>query len=153
VLDRLTAGGGHERPFADQRVGVRELRRSVLRNLEWLLNTRSLAMDPGDDLLAGCELARTSVLGFGIPDLTRYSRSREADAAEIAALLRGAIVSFEPRLRADTVRVEPLGGPATDTGALRFRIAATLQVHPIREAVAFDTEVRDNGEIDLREIT
>jgi type VI secretion system protein ImpF len=151
ILDRLIAGPAPEPD--DRRSGVDELRRSVLRDLGWLLNARSAVMVLGAGAPGRCDLARSSLLGYGLPEWVRHSRARPADVAQIAASLRSAIQNYEPRLCADTVRVEAVAGADSATEPLRFRIDATLQVHPVRVRVAFDTEVSGDGAFELEEVT
>jgi type VI secretion system protein ImpF len=106
---------------------LREIRQSVRRDLENLLNTRRLYDQPARD---DDPLAQSSV-GYGIPDFTGAA----ADLHAMLAAIEDAIRRFEPRLK--NVRVLMDGpGQAIDR-TLRFRIEATLWVEPLTEPVAF----------------
>jgi type VI secretion system protein ImpF len=156
LLERLLGGGSHqERVGQDLRVGVRELRREVLRDLEFLLNTR--ALNRAD--LAGHPLASGSVLGYGVPDLTGASRDSVQDTQRVRSEIEEAVRRYEPRLVADSVRVERI--VATDKESktfepifkMRFRIHGLLRVEPEPEPIAFDTEIEmGSGAIELKEV-
>ena len=81
--------------------GIRELKRAVARDLEWLLNTRQEALDElPESLDGGPALARH----LRPADFTAVSLQQHADRARIRRLSRTTIAAFEPRL--DRVRIE-----------------------------------------------
>lgn len=134
VLDRLSedpAGSGSRLG-----IGVRELRAAVLRDLEWLLNTRKLLDKEREDEL---EEGRRSIIGYGLPDLTTYSRNSPTDIREICDYIKETIISFEPRLIPRTVTVEFRKSEEVDDFQLHFRVDGTLHVEPIVEPISFDT--------------
>lgn len=138
ILDRLIAGesGGGARSVY-QYIGVRELRDSIARDLEWLLNTkftRFLDLDAFPE-------AKESILTYGVPDFSTYSWRNASDAMAIAQILEDTVRRFEPRLSPRSVKVEVLPNPDVDDFSIRFRINAILDVEPIREAVSFDTAI------------
>ncbi len=108
---------------------LREIRQSVRRDLENLLNTRRFYKLPArdDDPLA------LSSVGYGIPDFTGGS----VDSHVMLAAIRDAIQRFEPRLTNIRVTLEDAAESIDRT--LRFRIEATLWIEPLREPVAFRT--------------
>ena len=136
LLDRLMRDESDRprglRPF----IGFRELRESVGRDLEWLLNSRCLPID-----LEAFPEARESLLSYGVPDLSTYSWRNPADWRRIAVAIEEAIRRFEPRLAPSSVKVEIVPGGGVDDFQLHFRIDAMLQVDPVSEPVSFDTEV------------
>lgn len=144
LLDRLIGNVPKNVPGSQLQVGVRELKRAVARDLEWLLNT--VVTLPYDmDVLPE---ARTSILNFGIPDFTYFSWTNHADAATICRRLEQVVKAFEPRLLPRSVRVEVVGRDDPADFSLRFRIDAVLHVEPISEPVSFDTSVElDTGEM------
>ncbi len=138
ILDRLIAGesGAGSRSAYDY-IGVRELRDSIARDLEWLLNSKFTDfLDLGD-----FPEAKESILTYGVPDFSTYSWRNAADATAIARILEDAIRRFEPRLLARSIKVDVLPNADIDDFTIRFRINATLDVDPIREPVSFDTAI------------
>lgn len=145
VLDRLLApAGAPSHPSS----GLRELKAAVARDLEWLLNSKSLLLH--DERVQRFEEARESALTYGIPDFSMFSWRSSSDARRISAELTAAVRIFEPRLLPSTVRVSILPGQDADDFRMRFRIEATLHVEPISEAVYFDSSVElDSGAISV----
>lgn len=112
---------------------VHRLKESVRRDLEWLLNTRLVAVPPGPRLR---EVNR-SMYVYGLPDFTAYSLANPEDQNRLVRHLQNAIRTFEPRL--DRVRVLPLEVSGANTRMLRFRIEALLLMAPAPEHISFDT--------------
>ena len=81
---------------------VRRLRDAVRRDLEWLLNTRQVAVAPDEGLR---ELHR-SVFLYGLPDFTGYSLAAPGDEAKLIRQLQKSLKVFEPWLA--KVRLVPL---------------------------------------------
>ncbi|HME68905.1 MAG TPA: type VI secretion system baseplate subunit TssE [Myxococcota bacterium] len=146
VLDRLLEGEAKGPGYPE--MGLRELKAAVARDLEWLLNTKSvLSKDSGIEELPE---ARHSILTYGIPDFSTASWRSHNDAQRICAELGAAVRTFEPRLLPSTVRVTMLPTQSTDDFRMRFRIEATLHVEPISEPVYFDSSVEmDTGAIQV----
>jgi type VI secretion system protein ImpF len=141
LLDRIIGG---ERTHAHRvGIGFRELRDAVARDLEWLLNTRVLVLEEW----RAHEEASRSVLTYGVPDFATASWINRNDPAMMARLIADAIRTFEPRLIDRTVKVDVQPRQEDDPFRMRFRITAELYVEPVREAVAFDTDMdtKDGG--------
>ncbi len=138
ILDRLIAGeSGAGARGVYEYIGVRELRDSIARDLEWLLNTKhTQSMD-----LDRFPEAKNSILTYGVPDFSTYSWRSAADARAIARILEETIRRFEPRLLPRSIKVEVLPASNVDQFTIGFRISAILNVDPIREAVDFDTAI------------
>lgn len=121
------------------------LRAAVRRDLEWLLNSRRVAFEPGAEF---DELNR-SVYVIGLEDFTAFSL---ADASEQSRLLRhiqSVVRQFEPRLA--NVRITQQDDPVK-TRSLRFRIEASLLIDPAPERISFDTVLHlASGEYTVRE--
>jgi type VI secretion system protein ImpF len=135
LIDRLgAASGGGGRAVLEGQTAA-ELKRSVARDLEWLLNTR--VWTPWN--LAALEEAGRSILNYGLPELSGYSWTSGDDARAIKTLIETAIRTFEPRLLPRSLKTEVL--PPQDVGdfKVRIRIEAVLHVEPITEPVVFDT--------------
>lgn len=112
---------------------VDDLKGSVLRDLEWLLNTRRIA-EPAPERF---EEVRRSVYHFGLADVT----SRSADSGDshqtLAREMEECIRTFEPRLTAVRVIVQkPKEKGSRDA---RFSIDAVLRMEPNPERIVFDT--------------
>lgn len=138
VLDRLIAGetGAGARGVYEY-IGVRELRDSIARDLEWLLNTKlTQALD-----LENFPEAKNSILSYGVPDFSTYSWRNINDANSIARILEETLRRFEPRLVPRTIKVEVLDNPNIDDFSIAFRINGELNMDPIGEAVSFDTAI------------
>jgi type VI secretion system protein ImpF len=113
---------------------VRRLRASVRRDLEWLLNSRRIAVPPSPDLAQ----VNASVYIYGLPDLSNVSLANYGDQAKLLVAIQKTIALFEPRL--SDVKVVPV----PDEGKkhiqrLDFRIEALLMMDPAPELVSFDT--------------
>jgi type VI secretion system protein ImpF len=122
------------------------LRREVSADLIDLLNTTNL--DSAIDLEAAPEVAR-SVLNFGVPDLSAWTID-EHRLIEISREIERALIAYEPRLAAATLKVGR--DPFVDVEALRvkFSIRADLRAEPIDTPVEFFAEVElDSGKISV----
>ena len=151
LLDRLT----DEEPDKQQEsrekrvLSMFQLRRGVLRDLAWLLNTGNLAT--AQDLEPFPLVAR-SVLNYGIADLTGASVSGMSRSA-LEAMMRQAIIDFEPRILADTVRVSALvSEEAMNRNAVAFQIEGELWGQPVSTRLFLRTEIDlDTGHVSLTE--
>lgn len=115
----------------------RPLRESVRRELGLLFNSTALALGEPHEQLA--HVGR-STLSYGLPDLAGRAAS-SLDQLWLAAQLTQAIRQFEPRLRAESVRVRPQARRAVSHNVLSFEIDATVQ-HPLgAESIELDSEL------------
>jgi type VI secretion system protein ImpF len=137
VLDRLI--DLEPREGADMEVSRAESearhRRAVLRDLEWLLNTRRTTL-PADR--SQTEL-RSSVHHYGIPDVTSLSADSKDAQGYLLSRVEESIRLFEPRLT--DIRVDLAEGDDGEGGsrAVRLRVEATLLMDPDPERIVFDT--------------
>ena len=135
VLDRLidTEPDVSSEPPRSWAQSVRDLRRSVRRDLEWLLNTRRIVTPAPDELT---EVTR-SLYHYGLPDVT----SLGADSADARNWLRRRVEEtislFEPRLANVRAAIAPV--EEGSRREVRFIIEAVLRVEPDPEHVVFDT--------------
>lgn len=147
VLDRLVDFEPElsREPIASRSKSLRQLKQAVKRDLEWLLNTRQVAEGLPDDLSA----INSSVAAYGLPDFTTVSVKTPADQNRLRRSIETAIKTFEPRLEAVTVTLQPIHD--TDR-VMHFRIDALLKVDPAPEAVTFDTALEPGlGQYILKE--
>ena len=112
---------------------MRELKQSVRRDLESMLNTRRRLMPLPSDLP---ELG-LSVINYGLPDFNSAHVRAAQETPSFLATVAEAIRRFEPRLT--KVRVELINKPGATDRVLRFRIDAVLDVDPILDSVSFNS--------------
>lgn len=124
---------------------VRQLKAALRRDLEWLLNTRRIAVPPPESMQ---ELAR-SLYSYGLPDFTSYSLSSPKDRNRLLRLIESTIATFEPRLA--HVKVTPVEVSGVNTRVLRFQIEGLLLMDPAPEQVSFDTVLQlTSGEYQVK---
>jgi type VI secretion system protein ImpF len=102
LLDRLT---DEEPGNATQRgawLSLSELRRSVLRDLNWLFNATQFMRD---EKLEAWPQVRNSVVNYGLPPLSGQTASG-LDVVQLERTLRKAIIDFEPRILPDSISVK-----------------------------------------------
>ena len=131
LIDRDPTSQSEMAPTRAQ--SVRNLKASLRRDLEWLLNTRRTPEAVGREYQ---ELER-SLYNYGLPDLTSLSWQSERDRQRLCRLLEVALETFEPRLR--RIRVLPVGELSSNQHVLRFQIEGMLQMQPAPEHISFDT--------------
>ena len=125
--------------------GVNELKQSIRRDLEWLLNTRRLVANVSET----AEELKKSVVTYGIPDITGLNIQNTAAAADLTRAVEVAINTYEPRFLDVSVSLEPV--TSTDR-QVRFKIEARLDVDPVPEPMVFDTVLQlGNGAISVKE--
>lgn len=147
VFDRLLdfePKSPHEAPKSRSR-SLRELKQSVRRDLEWLLNSRCFPEDMDENL----EEVYKSVLVYGLPDFTGVSAKNQSEQLRLTKALERAIRTFEPRFIDLKVSLEPV---SSVDKALKFRIEAHLDIEPTPEPIAFDTVLQlGSGEFEVKE--
>jgi type VI secretion system protein ImpF len=119
-------------PQAARSPSPAQIKESVKRDLEWLLNSKEAMADWPEDLR---HLER-SLLTYGMPDFSASTLSNTAHQDRLRRAVENTISRFEPRLfRVSVTLVE---GREFDR-SLRFRIDAMLRVDPAPEPVTFDS--------------
>lgn len=140
LLDRLTDDepGKHDESRDKRVITANRLRECVTRDIAWLLNCVNLG---ADEALADYPEVARSVLNFGIPDLTGTALAG-VDAATLQRQLRAALLAFEPRLTASTLRVTVnTDGTRMDRQSLVFNIESEMWAQPIPLKLYLKTEV------------
>lgn len=140
LLDRLT----DDQPAAtqesrDKRVmSMVQIRRSVLRDLEWLFNT-SAKWRP--DELKDFPQVASSVLNYGIPDLCGLTSS-SVNPIEVERAVEQAIRRFEPRILPGSLSVIAEADiDEVGTNAVCFEIRGMLWAQPLPEQMYLKTDV------------
>ena len=150
LLDRLSDDSREQScESREQRVmSMRTLRKAVLRDLSWLLNSTSLSTVRE---LCAYPLAARSVLNFGLPDLSGKTASG-LDAQTLSRHIQRAIEDFEPRILPGSVRVTALARQGEQAGLHRvaFEIHGELWGQPLSERLYVKTELDlDSGDVRL----
>lgn len=117
-------------------VSMSEYRAAVLRDLRWLLNAPRHADD--HPLYDYPEVAR-SVLNFGSRDLGGVT-SESLNRIDIQKEIRDVIITFEPRIVAETLEVRVMQ-KASQRGRLAFEIHGHLWALPRPEQLLIRTEM------------
>ncbi|MFL5297569.1 MAG: type VI secretion system baseplate subunit TssE [Phenylobacterium sp.] len=130
-----------------ERFNEAALRATVLRELNWILNTTSLASVEDLELVPEVE---TSVLNYGVRDMAGKLLQKRAIQSR-ARDIREAIRRFEPRIDPQKLDVDPM--TATDRpNAVTFVIRGDVTTAVNALPVEFKTDVEiDTGAATLRE--
>jgi type VI secretion system protein ImpF len=140
LLDRLF---GEKTPNAAtgivSRLSMDQLKDSVARDLEALLNTR-IGIAP--ETLDGFPECRASIISYGLIDFAGFCLSSTDDRAAICKSLKAAIEQHEPRLREVSASLELEQG---SVNRLNFVINAMLQVEASAEPVNFNAVLQPSS--------
>ncbi len=112
---------------------LQQLRASVRRDLENLLNSRCRVVSPA----AHFTEVQNSWLNYGLPDLATVNLLDHDRKRDFASAVEQVIRRFEPRFK--TVRVHFPESRHTNDRTLRFRIDAVLFADPEPQEVVFDS--------------
>ena len=113
---------------------VLELRDSVQRDLQNLLNTRVRFISPEKHL----KETQDTVVNFGLPDLSSQQLTSEQGKQEFAAWIERTIKRYEPRFK--SVSVTPVSRK-DDVGGVIFRVDAIMYADPAPEDICFDSVI------------
>ncbi len=130
LLDRLTDDEPHQQQESREKrvLSMNRLRQSVVRDISWLLNARSL--DTVVNLSDYPEVAN-SVVNFGIKDLSGTSVSG-SDTTTIERDLKQAIKNFEPRILSQSLNIQVVADDdKMSNQAMQFDIEADLWAQPL----------------------
>lgn len=140
LLDRLTDNepDAQVESRAQRVLSINRLKRSVLRDLAWLLNCGSLSVT--DDLDAYPD-AKRSVINYGVRDLA----GGVAASTEIAVIereVKQAILDFEPRILPHSLSVKvTVDKKEMSQRSLSFEIEGQLWAQPMPVSMLLSTEV------------
>ncbi len=135
ILDRLMDDEPHHQTENDpgQHQLLKQLRDSVRRDLESLLNTRFYIISPAEEYT---ELDK-SLLNYGLPDLATINIIDTKKRDEFTKKLEKTLSEFEPRFK--SVKVSYVENNDNTDRTLRFRIDAEIYAEPLPEVVVFDS--------------
>lgn len=103
---------------------IEDLRVSVRKDLEHLLNTRIRVLSPDKHLT---ELD-DSILNYGLPDLSTINLGNVTRQQEFMRSLEKTLKTYEPRFK--SVKVTASDDAAGKDRVLRFRVKATIYADP-----------------------
>ena len=135
VLDRLFDNEPHiqSEVTSGKEQNIKDLRASVRRDLEKLLNTRYRVVAPPEEFAQ----LEHSILNYGLPDLATVNTLDISKKTEFTKSLENLLKEFEPRFKSVTVKFSENQNKADRT--LRFSIEATIYASPYPEVVIFDS--------------
>lgn len=135
LIDRLIDDTPIEQSISPRSFTWRDMRQSVRRDLENLLNAK-LTWTVWPKCYS--ELDR-SLMAYGLPDFSAMPLSNKEGRQELCRIIEQTIIKFEPRF-AD-VAVTVVGDTESVDRILRLRIHALFHATPDVEEVTFDSEV------------
>ncbi len=117
-------------------VNMRQVEKSLLRDLENLLNTRRNILEPPE---AYGELTR-SLYTYGLRDYTAENPNNPMVLQNLRREIAQSVALFEPRLKNVVVQIDS----SRERRVLSFRIAGTMVVESFAEPVTFDIQLDPN---------
>ena len=135
ILDRLFDDEPENKNEVDlgQHQKIKQLRLSVRRDLESLMNARFRVMEPGEEYIN----IENSLLNYGLPDLAIVNITDIDKRKEFTKRMEKILKNFEPRFKNVSISYQDNKDNLDRT--LRFRIDATLYADPSPEVVIFDS--------------
>jgi type VI secretion system protein ImpF len=151
LLDRLIDEAPHEdtEPLTARVISKQKLRDAVLRDLSWLLNA---VCPPGVDAARFPDAAQ-SVLNFGLPPLSG-SQAATLDVADLEQNIKRAVLTFEPRILPDTLRVRALEHVSVleTHNQIAIELSGFLWSQPVPLEVLIRTELDlETGQVKVRD--
>lgn len=134
LLDRLI-DDAPDRPADRTAPTVRDVRASVRRDLENLLNTRMVRREGVD----AHEQLRQSILTYGLPDFSAIQLGVAEHKESLRQAVQTTIERFEPRLRRVSVQLLDIGDDRERV--LHLRISAVLMMEPEPVPLHLDSRV------------
>lgn len=123
---------------------IQIVKTSVLRDVENLLNTRRVIIEPSADF----NYLNQSMYVYGLEDFVAKNPKSPDVRKALKTSIESTIKKFEPRLRRVTVAFNDEEGNEQN---LCFSVRATLYADPIHEPIFFDTWFSVNrGEYKIR---
>ncbi|MBX2807119.1 MAG: type VI secretion system baseplate subunit TssE [Cellvibrionaceae bacterium] len=149
LLDRLIDHDPsiQDTPVKSYRVVLTEIKDSIRRDLENLLNTR-LYRKPLPEELTELDI---SIVNYGLPDFSMLQVNSDDGKHEFKEKVQSIIEKYEPRFKSVTVDLEHVGEHYERT--LYMKISAVLMIEPDPIPLMFDSRVKTmDKSVILREI-
>jgi type VI secretion system protein ImpF len=164
LLDRLTDDQPDrtQEPRERRVMSKAQLKQAVLRDLAWLFNATRIerAETPTDPRLPlGVDLddapeARKSVVNYGLPPLSGRA-AISMDILELERAIRQAIVDFEPRILASTLRVKAIvaASEIDHHNVIGVEIQGQLWSQPVPLELLVRTEIDlETGKVEIADL-
>lgn len=134
ILDRLIdyEPGVSREPVQHRLLNIEQIKASVIRDLEELLNTRRQILP----LPVEYREVNNSLFVYGLRDFTSENPKSSSVKRQLLKDVEKTILLFESRLKNVTVHLETL---TQNERNIRFRITGLLVVDPVSEPITFDT--------------
>jgi type VI secretion system protein ImpF len=135
ILDRLidTQPEVSTEPAQRRALSFEEGKKSVMRDLENLLNTKSSV----DEVPPAYRQVEHSLFVYGLPDFTSLNPKNKRVRQQILEDLERAVTLFEPRLQNVVIKMEQ--SKDKSNRSLKFKIAGMLVLDPLSQPIQFDT--------------
>lgn len=136
ILDRLVDNEpavSHE-PVQHRLFSIGQIKTSIIRDLENLLNTRRQILLPP----VAYKEVNNSLYVYGLSDFTSQNPKSLSVKQQLRLDIENTISRFEPRLKNVNIEIE-IEKSRADKSSIWFRITGLLVVEPIKEPVTFDT--------------
>lgn len=128
LLERWSSAGGVRTGARGTLNTWQDVRRDVMRNIEWLLNTEAPATLARRDIPPA---VADSVLCFGIPPYSGRAQS-SLSPTEVAWSIRQRIVAFEPRIDRHSLEVTVTDRDGHQRfNKMRFTVVGQLRADPM----------------------
>ena len=147
VIERLTDRdpGVESEPPLTRAQSVRQLKASLRRDLEWLLNTRRRP----DAVESEYKELEQSLFNYGLADISNLSWDSARDRSRVSRMIEKTITTFEPRIK--RLKVVAADAAPGAKHVLRFQIEGLLDMDPAPEHVSFDTVLQlSSGDIQVK---
>lgn len=153
LLDRLTDKDPERKVESrtERVLSLQQLRKSVIRDLGWLLNTDNLSLE--HDLEKFPE-AQHSVLNYGMPELSGTSVSN-MDKDALLTHVKQAIIDFEPRILKNSIKIHiVVDDNQMNNKAVSFEIEGELWAQPTPLRVYLKTDLDlETGSVEVADST
>lgn len=154
LLDRLTDDDptSTAEPMEMRVISRARLREAILRDLGWLLNSTFLA---GDRVLKNFPQVQRSVINYGLPALSGTTAS-SLDPVALEENVRRSIVNYEPRILAESLKVEALMSDRQldHHNQISFRITGQLWAQPVPLELLLRTDIDlETGAVEIKDLT
>jgi type VI secretion system protein ImpF len=146
VLDRLLDDEPHQQVEAERSRAqlMRELKQSVRRDLENLLNTRICLYPIPSEFPEYWKNLENSLINYGIPDLGGLMMGSRSERESLRKQIEFSIRHFETRFKQVQVFLVDDRGDNRDR-TVRFRIDGMLHAEPTPEPVVFDSQLQPSS--------
>lgn len=135
ILDRLFDDDPKNQvePKLEHHQILKQLRNSIRRDLESLLNTRFHIIEPSSDLVE----VDKSIFNYGLPDLATVNIMDIERRKKFITHLENTLKRYEPRFK--SVKVSFIDNEESVDRTLRFRINTVIYADPLPEVVVYDS--------------